>query len=104
MSTTQDASDRPLRLLSALCGLLGVAALVVSFAINPGPPPDATAAEMVAFANQNRPAILLGAWLQGIGSLLNVLFSLALVHLAGARHRVAGWVTLPAGAIILMVS
>jgi hypothetical protein len=103
-TTTQHTSDRSLRLLTTLCGLLGVAALVVSFAINPGPPPGATAAEVIAFANQHRPTILVGAWLQGIGSLLNVLFVLALVHLAGARHRFAGWLTLLAGATVLMVS
>jgi hypothetical protein len=104
MSTPQHISDRSLRLLSALCGLFGVAALVVSFAINPGPPPGATATAVVAFANQHRTTILLGAWLQGMGSLLNVLFVLALVSLAGARHRFAGWLTLLAGATVLMVS
>jgi hypothetical protein len=101
---TQHTSERFLRLLAALCGLLGVAALVASFAINPGPPPGATVAEVVGFANQHRTTILLGAWLQGIGSLLNVLFVLALVYLAGARGRFAGWLTLLAGATVLMVS
>jgi hypothetical protein len=33
-----------------------------------------------------------------------VLFALALVDLAGAMHRLAGWITLLAGATILMVS
>ncbi len=47
---------------------------------------------------------MLGGWLQGIGSLLTVLFALALVHLAGATHRFAGWATLLAGAAILLVS
>jgi len=42
--------------------------------------------------------------LQAIGSLLTVLFALALVHLAGATHRFAGWVTLLAGTTILLVS
>jgi hypothetical protein len=47
---------------------------------------------------------VLGGWLQGIGSLLIVLFAIVLVHLAGAAHRIAGWVTLLAGATILAVS
>ena len=39
-----------------------------------------------------------------MGSLLLVLFAIAVVHLAGATHQFAGWVTLLAGATILMVS
>jgi hypothetical protein len=53
---------------------------------------------------QHHTTIVLGGWLQGIGSLLTVLFALALVHLAGATHRFAGWATLLAGAAILLVS
>jgi hypothetical protein len=104
MSTTQHLPDRSVRLLTALCGLVGVVALVVSFAINPGPQPGMTPADMVAFANQHRTMILLGSWLQGIGSVLDVLFILALVDLAGAGHRFAGWLTLFAGTIVVMVS
>jgi len=48
--------------------------------------------------------IVLGGWLQGIGSLLTVLFALALVHLARATNRFAGWATLLAGGAILLVS
>jgi len=33
-----------------------------------------------------------------------VIFALSLVHLAGATHSLAGWITLLAGATILMVS
>jgi hypothetical protein len=39
-----------------------------------------------------------------MGSLLIVLFAIGLVHLADATYRVAGWITLLAGATILMVS
>jgi hypothetical protein len=90
--------------LTALCGVLGTLTLIGSFRLNPGPPPDATVAQAADFATRHHTAIVLGGWLQGIGSLLTVLFALALVHLAGATHRFAGWVTLLAGATILLVS
>jgi hypothetical protein len=90
--------------LTALCGVLGTLTLIGSFFVNPGPPPDATVAQLVDFATRHHTTIVLGGWLQGIGSLLTVLFALALVHLAGATHRFAGWVTLLAGAAILVVS
>jgi Domain of unknown function (DUF4386) len=104
MSNTQLTPARFPRLVPALCGLLGVAVLAASFAINPGPAPDASGAQLVAFANRNHATIVVGSWMQGIGSLLSVLFVLALVDLAGAMHRLAGWLTLLAGAAILSVS
>jgi hypothetical protein len=42
--------------------------------------------------------------LQGMGSLLIVLFTLGLVHFASAAHRLAGWITMLAGATMLNVS
>ena len=96
--------DRPARILAGLCGILGPVTLVLSFMINPAPPADATLAQLAAFAKEHHHTIVLGGWLQGIGSLLIVIFSIGLVHLAGASHRLAGWLTLLAGATILMVS
>jgi hypothetical protein len=89
---------------TALCGVLGTVTLIGSFFINPGPPPGAAVDQLLDFGRQHYDTILLGGWLQGIGSLLTVLFALALVHLAGATHRFAGWATLLAGAAILLVS
>ena len=98
------APDRAPTILTALCGILGTVTLIGSFLLDPGPPPGSSVAQLIAFANQHHTAIILGSWLQGIGSLLTVVFALALVHLAGATHRFAGWVTLLAGASILGVS
>jgi len=52
-----------------------------SFAINNGPPPGASSAELVKFGQQNYATILWGAWLQAIGPVLIVLFAFALVPL-----------------------
>ncbi len=97
-------SAKTFRMLTALCGILGGITLAYSFAANPTPPPTATIGQMFAYANQNHDKILIAAWLQGMGSLLVVLYVLALVHQAGATQRFAGWITLLSGAALLMTS
>jgi hypothetical protein len=92
------------RLLSALSGIVGVILLGISFNLNPGPPANATTAQLRAFAIQNFTSILWGAWLQAVGPLLIVLFAFALVCLAGATTRLAGWMTLFGGALLMIVS
>jgi hypothetical protein len=81
-----------------------VVLLIVSFAINNGPPPGATAADLVKFGQQNYAHILWGAWMQAVGPVLIVLFAFALVHLAGATQRLAGWMTLFGATILMSVS
>jgi len=81
-------------ILSGLSGIAGVVLLIVSFAINNGPPSGATSAELVKFGQQNYANRLWGAWLQAVGPVLIVLFAFALVHLAGATERLSGWMTL----------
>lgn len=78
-------------ILSGLSGVTGVVLLNVSFAINNGPPPNPTSAELIKFGQQNYAHILWGAWMQAVGPVLIVLFAFALVHLAGARERSGGW-------------
>jgi hypothetical protein len=97
-------SPRLPRIVAGLCGILGAAALVSSFIMNPAPPADFSLAQLRDFAVQHYNDIVFGAWLQRIGSILLVLFAIALVHLARATHQFAGWITLPAGTTILMVS
>jgi hypothetical protein len=92
---------RSFTVLSALSGIVGVAMLVLSFRINPGLPGDATGLEMIKFAQQHYKGELWGAWLQAVGPVFIVLFALALVHLAGATQRLAGWMTM-FGAMTLM--
>jgi hypothetical protein len=91
-------------ILSGLSGVAGVVLLIVSFAINNGPPPGATIAELVKFGQQNYANILWGAWLQAVGPVLIVLFAFALVHLAGAMQRLSGWMTLFGATVLMTVS
>jgi len=90
--------------LAGACGVVGAVMLGASFAINPAPPANATVAQLTDFAIRHHNVIVFGSWLQGTGSLLLVLFALALVHLSGAVNTYAGWVTMLSGAILLMVS
>jgi hypothetical protein len=97
-------SNRRFCLLSGLSGVAGVTMLIVSFAINNGPPPDPGNAELLKFGQQHFANILWGAWLQAVGPVLIVLFAFALVHLAGATQRLAGWMTFFGATVLLMVS
>src|SRR5712692_4640357 len=97
-------SNKQFRMLSALTGIVGVIMLITSFSINPGPPSNATSAQLIAFGNQYFTSILWGAWLQAVGPLLTVLFAFAIVCLAGATTRLAGWMTMFGGTILMMVS
>jgi hypothetical protein len=90
--------------LSALSCIAGVILLIVSFALNPEPPPDATSADLIRFGHQHFADILWGAWLQAIGPVLIVLFAFALVHLAGATQHLAGWMTFFGATILMAVS
>ena len=91
-------------LLTALCGIAGVIMLIISFSINPGPPSNATSAQLIAFGNQYYTSILWGAWLQAVGPVFTVLFAFAIVSLAGAITRLAGLMTMFGGTILTMVS
>jgi hypothetical protein len=88
-----------------MSGVVGVLMLVLSFAINPGPPHDVEYhyADVVKFGQDNFTTILWGAWLQAVGPVFIVLFAFALVHLTGATQRLAGWMTL-FGASVLMTT
>jgi hypothetical protein len=87
-----------------LSGVCGVLLLGLSFAINNGPAPAATAVELANFAQQNYAKILWGAWMQAVGPVLIVLFAFVLVHLSGATQRLSGWMTFFGATILMTVS
>ena len=97
-------SKRSFCILSGLGGVAGVVLIIVSFVINSGPPPGTTTAELIKFGQQNYANILWGAWLQAVGPVLIVLFAFALVHLAGATQRLAGWMTFFGATVLMTVS
>jgi hypothetical protein len=97
-------SKRTFGTLSGLSCIAGVVLLSLSFSINSGPPPDSSAADLIEFGHRHFVSILWGAWLQAVGPVLIVLFAFALVHLADATHRLAGWMTVFGASILMTVS
>jgi len=89
---------------AAVSGLVGTCMIGISFAINNGPPAGASGAQLTAFGQQHHDVILWGSWLQAIGPALITVFALALVFLAGATTRLAGWMTLFGAATLMTVS
>jgi hypothetical protein len=101
-------SPRRSRLLIALCGILGTVLLGLYFGIGAAIglaqlPPDTTQAQVLSLATQYHDLWFMGAWLQATGSLLSVIFFLALVHQAGGTTRLAGVLTLLGSAVLLAV-
>ncbi len=95
------------RRLVAVSGILGPIALAVYFAapwlVN-WPMGNVTTQQLATFANHNRSIFFLGAWFQGLGSALSVLFFIGIVVLARATDRLAGMVTVAASAVLLGLS
>ena len=89
---------------AAVSGVVGTCLLGISFAINTGPPAGASGAQVTAFGQQHHDAILWGSWLQAVGPVLIVVFVFAIVFLAGATTRLAGWMTLFGAATLMTVS
>ena len=96
--------DRWFRILAGLCGVVGPIVLVASFVMNPAPPPGLAPGALAAWVRPREGLLLLGGWMQGIGSLLIVIFAFAVVELGGAASGFAGKLAQLAGAVILAVS
>jgi hypothetical protein len=90
--------------LGGLAGVIGVALIITSFTINPGPPPGATAAQLVAFSRQYYSAIRWGAWLQAVGPVFIVIFAFTIVIAAGVANKLSGWMTFFGAAVLMCVS
>jgi len=60
-------------------------------------------AQVVSVATRYHTLWFLGTWLQATGSLLSVVFFLALVQRAGATARLAGLLTILGSAVLLAV-
>lgn len=93
------------RMLMPLCGLVGVLILAFYFSAPlPIPAANAPEARIVDVGRRYHDTILLGAWLQGIGTALCVVFLVWLVARADASTRLAGMLAVGACALLLAVS
>src|SRR5438309_8009563 len=104
-SASSRGDARSTRIAGGVCGVVGAVLLGVYFAAPIQlPASNATAQQIAEFVERSHDRILLGGWLQGVGSLLGVVFFLALVHAAGATDRLAGLVVLLGSAVLLALS
>ena len=102
MSTQQS------RILIALCGISGTVLLGAYFGVGFSVglaqlPLDSTATQIVSIGKEYRNMWFLGTWLQGTGSLLSVVFFLALVQRSGRTASLAGLLTIVGSAVLLAV-
>jgi hypothetical protein len=101
---SKSASGQLFCVLSGLSGITGVTMLVVSFAINYGPPLGSGPEAFARFVRDSYASILWGAWLQAVGPVFIVLFAFALVQMAGQSGRLAGWMTFFGATVLMTVS
>ncbi|HEY6407363.1 MAG TPA: hypothetical protein VIY29_07845 [Ktedonobacteraceae bacterium] len=95
-------------ILIALCGILGTVLLGLYFGVGftvglAQLPLDSSAAQVVSIGKEFRNLWFLGTWLQATGSLLSVVFFLALVQRAGRTASLAGLLTIVGSAVLLSV-
>lgn len=101
-------STQQTRILIAVCGILGTILLGMYFGVGFSAglaqlPPDSTSAQVVSIGKEYRNLWFLGTWLQATGSLLSVIFFLALVQKAGRVASLAGLLTIIGSAVLLAV-
>ncbi len=101
-------STQQTRIVIAICGILGTILLGLYFGVGfsvglASLPPDSTATQVVSIGKEYRNLWFLGTWLQASGSLLSVLFFLALVQKAGRVASLAGLLTILGSAVLLAV-
>jgi len=70
----------------------------------PLPPPDSTASQLLTFGKKYHTTILVDTWLQQFGTILSVIFAIALVHFADSKENVFGKLTLLTSTVITSLS
>jgi hypothetical protein len=96
------------KLFVRLCGFIcvaGVIMIIVSFNVNPGPPSNATLAQVIAYGQASHTSILLGSWLQALGSVFIVAFAyaIALLAITDSTSKWSGIMTFLGGILLLTV-
>jgi hypothetical protein len=97
-------TERRIVTLAAFCGIAGPLALTLYFAapaLTGWPYGGAPADQLLAYGKSHQTLFYAGAWLQATGTLLSIIFFLALVQLAGAMSRLSGLVVVVSSAALL---
>src|SRR5215472_13287751 len=105
-ASEESGGNREFRKLAATCGLAGPALLVAYFAAPAflgWPYAGATEPELVRYATSHQTLFYAGQWLQGTGTMLCVVFFVALLHAAGPLARPSAVVALIGSAGLLAI-
>jgi hypothetical protein len=101
-------SNRSFLIPIAISGIVGECFLSIYFSGILVPRNLITALNSVTqlsdLVTKHQPAILLDAWLMGIGSFLSVIFYIGLVSMSGAATRFSGLLTIIASTVVLAVA
>lgn len=97
-------TSRSTRVWLAILGFIGVVVLSASFAINPAPPAGASLTQITAWGKAHETLIEAGAWLQVVGSFMQLVFILGILYVTGAINRFLGLLTASAVVLIMGVS
>jgi hypothetical protein len=98
------ADERYLHALAVFCGIAGPAALAVYFvapAFSSWPYAGASATQITSYALNHQTLFYAGAWFQATGTLLCVIFFLAILRLAAAPIRLPGLLVIVASTTLL---
>ena len=93
-----------IRRIAATCGIAGPLALTVYFAVPAflgWPYAGVPAIQLKTYAVDHQTLFYAGAWFQVTGTLLCVVFFLAILHLAGATARLSGVLVIVASTALL---
>jgi hypothetical protein len=108
MLKERNNSGRISAILIAISGICGHLALGVYYSGVLVPQQkfafDLTTQQLIENIKQNQTAVLLDAYLQGVGTLLSVIFFAGLVYLSGAGGRLSGWIVLITSSVMLTIS
>lgn len=99
-----EGSNEALRSLAVFCGVAGPIALTVYFAapaFSSWPNAGASAAQITSYALGHQSLFYAGAWFQVTGTLLSVVFFLALLQMAGVTTRMSGLLVIVASTTLL---
>lgn len=97
-------SAKAFRITLAIIGFVGIVILSASFAINPGPPAGSTTAQIMVWGAQHQRLIEAGAWLQIVGSFLQLVLVFGILYITGAIRTFVGMLTAVAVVLIMGIS
>lgn len=84
--------------------LLGVPLLIAGFVVNPGPPSGDTTSQLVVYGVEHHTALTVGGWLQVTGTVMAVIFGIAIVTLCRQLATLPGILVVVGSMVLIAIS